>query len=415
MIKILKKQNKVNCQLSIVNCKRSEGQSLAEVVTALGVLSVSVATIGLLFISSFTSFRQGVERTQATFLAREGLGAVRSIRDADFDNLTAGTHGIALVSNQWTLSGNSDTQDQFTRTITITDIDIDIKKIESAITWQFTPARQGSIVLTDYLTDWNQTQGDAGEDFTLNIYDAYIDGKELRNIIVENTGTSAIIIDKMVFYWTNSSRKIEEILMGGVKVWAQDGPGSPTGSQYSGTEIDIQDYTLGVGSGVIALDRITFNNDMDDNNFLVKLIMTDSSTKFALIDYSGGDASDLVVDWSQAYISGKELRDITLKNTGPLFLNIDKITPSWTVGGSTKKIENLIIGGVKVWSKDGPGTPTGAQNSGTELDISNYQINPGVQTTIQKFEFDNDIVGATFDITFTMGNGTASSTGYFSP
>jgi len=134
--------------------KSQKGQSLVEVLIALGVFVLGIATIGFLVLDANVSTRQGVERTQATLLAKEGLEAARSIRDADFDNLTAGTHGIALAGNQWTLFGTSDTQDQFTRSVVIEDTGVKEKKATVNVDWQFSAQRSNSVSLVTYLTDW---------------------------------------------------------------------------------------------------------------------------------------------------------------------------------------------------------------------------------------------------------------------
>jgi len=134
----------------------NKGQSLVELLVAIGVFVVGVATIGLLVLTTFNSSRQAVERTQAVMLAREGIEAARSIRDDDFNNLTTGSHGIVISDNKWIFSGSSDAQDQFVRVVTITDISTSTKKIESSTTWQFSQSRQGAVDLVTYLTNWNQ-------------------------------------------------------------------------------------------------------------------------------------------------------------------------------------------------------------------------------------------------------------------
>lgn len=136
------------------NLRSEAGQSLIEVLVALAVFTLGIATIGFLALDANVSSRQGVERTQATLLSKEGLEAARSIRDADFDNLTAGTHGIVLSGNKWIFSGTSDIQDQFIRSITIEDISAKEKKITSNISWQFSQQRPNSVSLVTYLTDW---------------------------------------------------------------------------------------------------------------------------------------------------------------------------------------------------------------------------------------------------------------------
>jgi Tfp pilus assembly protein PilV len=394
--------------------KNNKGQSLVEVLIALSIFVLGVAAIGLLILDASVSSRQSVERTQATLLAKEGLEASRSLRDADFDNLAAGTHGLALSSDVWTFSGTSDTQGQFTRSITISDIDVDTKKVDSSVTWAISEERQGTVVLTDYLTDWIQTHGDGGEDFIIDTSDAYVSGKELRDISIENTSGSSVTVDKITTYWSDSSIDIEEINIDGTKVWSKSGPGSPSGKQSSGTEIDIQNFTLSGSSGKLFFDKMLFDDDIADNNLLIKFIMTDSSTKYSLMDFSGGDASGLAIYTNNAEIDDKELKDVEIENIGSQFLSIDKITISWS--GSSAQIKEVNIDGTKVWSEGGPGSPSGLQNSGTELDIENYTLEVGSGVVpLDKIQFEDSVEGATFDFTFTLGNETSSSTGPFTP
>ncbi|PCI19706.1 hypothetical protein COB64_03270 [Candidatus Wolfebacteria bacterium] len=132
------------------------GQSLIEAVIAISIFVIGTVTIGFLVIDANVSTRQGSERTQAILLSKEGLEAARSIRDNDFTNLTTGMHGIALSSNRWIFSGTSDIQDQFMRQLTISDVESDIKKIKSVVSWQFSESRESSVTLVQYFTDWQK-------------------------------------------------------------------------------------------------------------------------------------------------------------------------------------------------------------------------------------------------------------------
>ena len=267
-----------------MNCaptRSHRGQSLIEVLIALAVFVVGVATVGLTALAAGVSSRQGLERTQATLLAREGLEAARSLRDAGFDNLAAGPHGIALSGNVWTFSGASDVQDQFTRIVSVTNVDVDTKNVTSTVSWQFTPARPETVSLTDYFTDWNQTQGRAGA-LSVDLSDAVLDSlmKQLEGITIRNTGSSAIRIDKMTVWW-NGTAKLNQIRIDGTNVF---GPVLASSAVISGTEIDITNFILTSGGGTKDIDRIAFTDVVSGTDFIIKFIMTDGSTKFELID-----------------------------------------------------------------------------------------------------------------------------------
>ena len=114
--------------------------------------------IALFVVATVSAGRESVNtaglRTQATFLAEEGLEAVRNIRDADYTNLVNGTYGLSTSGSQWDFSGSSDATDGFTRAVTIADGPANIKQVTSTVTWQQTPQRSGSLSLVTYLANW---------------------------------------------------------------------------------------------------------------------------------------------------------------------------------------------------------------------------------------------------------------------
>ncbi|MFH1956384.1 MAG: hypothetical protein ABIJ28_01940 [Patescibacteria group bacterium] len=136
--------------------KYNKGQSLVEVLVAIAIFIGGISLIGFLVIDAGIASRQASERTRALSLAKEGLEAARSIRDNNFANLVNGSHGLVLSGNQWTFSGISDPQDQFNRSVTITEIDSNTKKIVSNVNWQFSSNRPSEVELATYLTNWQQ-------------------------------------------------------------------------------------------------------------------------------------------------------------------------------------------------------------------------------------------------------------------
>lgn len=261
----------------------SKGQSLVEILLALSVFALGFTTIGMLVLNAHIFSRDSFTRTQALLLSRGGLEVVRSLRDADFDNLTAGTYGIVASGANWTLSNTPDTKDEFTRTILIEDLDVDTKKITSTVTWE-TFASVRKVQLAESFTDWAQTQGQGG-DLRVDIGGATLAQKnrELQGIKIENITSSAITIDKMKVSW-NNNRKIEEIKIDGIVVWSAKGIGSPRGQQPSGTELDIKDFTLPGNSGLLLIDRFRFNGNMAGANFLIKFLMGDGSTTYTFLE-----------------------------------------------------------------------------------------------------------------------------------
>jgi len=137
-----------------------KGQSLIELIIAIGIFVFVVPALVFLALDSYVSGRLASEMTKADFLAQEGLEAVRSIRDNSWSDLTAGTYGLAISGVHWIFQGSSeDINDQLkggTRVITIENIDPDRKKINSEVNWQFNGGRTEEVRLITYLTNWQK-------------------------------------------------------------------------------------------------------------------------------------------------------------------------------------------------------------------------------------------------------------------
>lgn len=135
------------------------GFSLVEVILAGAVFALLVTTLVGAYLYGQESTMLAGNRARATLLAEEGLEASRNIRDSSYANLTAGTHGLAISSNQWGFSGTSDVTDSFfTRQVVISSIDTNRKNVTSTVTWQQNPSRTGSVSLVTRFTNWLGTK-----------------------------------------------------------------------------------------------------------------------------------------------------------------------------------------------------------------------------------------------------------------
>lgn len=132
------------------------GFSLVEALLAVSLFALfALAFAGAYFYGQESSALAG-ERARAALLAEEGLEAVRSIHAADFGNLNDGTYGLDITSGQWELSSAEDTQGIFTREIEISTVTENRKQVESVVRWEQNAQRDGEIVLSTYLTNWQE-------------------------------------------------------------------------------------------------------------------------------------------------------------------------------------------------------------------------------------------------------------------
>ena len=138
---------------------KTKGFSVVEVMLA-------TSLFGLLLVALLGAYLYAEESTvfvgshaRALFLAEEGLEAVRNIRDADFVQVSVGTHGLTPTGGVYGFSGASDTTGMFTRTVTITDIDDNRKEVVSEVSWQQF-LRSGSVSLKTRLTNFRARLAD---------------------------------------------------------------------------------------------------------------------------------------------------------------------------------------------------------------------------------------------------------------
>jgi len=135
-----------------------KGQSLVELLIGMGIFVLAVSTITWLIVDVYLADRVARERMIATFLAKEGMEATRSIRDNNWDDLTNGYHGLAISGNNWIFQGTendiSGKLKQGIRRINIESISPDKKKIISQVTWELTGVRLQDVSLITYLTNW---------------------------------------------------------------------------------------------------------------------------------------------------------------------------------------------------------------------------------------------------------------------
>jgi len=150
---------------------KNKGFSLIEVILAIAIFAIitngGIANI----IGVLGQNRQSGEIIKANNLAQEGLEAVRSIGNRDFNLLTSGTKGIGVSSNLWTFDGTSDITDKYTRQILISPIsrdtygtlvssdgtiDSDTWLVKSTVNWNYSIGDIKQFSLETILTNWKR-------------------------------------------------------------------------------------------------------------------------------------------------------------------------------------------------------------------------------------------------------------------
>lgn len=270
----------------------NKGASLIEIIVAIGIFTIIAANIVVLTLSSQGSTLRESERLQADMYLQQSFEATKSIGDYDFTNLQNGTYGLTKQNGYWELSGNSDTQGQFTRTVTIADVERNAlcaivdsggtiygstKKITSTIAWDLEAGNSTSITADYYLTNWNNPQScglATADDLVVNILGAIISGGQgdrLAGITLENTSSSDLTIDRMTISWSGgSATNFTRIRIDNNNVW--------TTSAANGTEVDITDIIIPAGT-TYDLTEIRFDDAILGSTISITFTISDGSTK----------------------------------------------------------------------------------------------------------------------------------------
>jgi len=254
------------------------GQSLVELLCAIAVFTIGVVVIGYLILDAQVALSQHIRYTEAALLEKEGIEVARILRDDGFENLTPGTHGIQLSDDRWTLTASPIVQDIFTRTLTVTDIDEQTKKVESTVEWDISSARAGRVTEYAYLTDWKQTLGSAG-DVSITTDEVYLvaSSTALGGITLENNSETVHVLTAMTVQWTGR-QTLDFISFGGETVF--EAPFSS--GMLSDSFIDTVDFVLNPHE-VATLDVLGFSDAVEQTDFIITFYFEDGSKKNVLI------------------------------------------------------------------------------------------------------------------------------------
>jgi Tfp pilus assembly protein PilV len=132
-----------------LNTNHQAGISPVEVLLAATIFGVLVTALTGAIIFGRAATAEAGNRARANMLAEEGIEAVRNMRDSAFSSVTTGTFGLTQTAGVWTFSGSSDTNDIFTRSVTISAPDSVRKNVTSTVTWG---SRQ--VTVTAELANW---------------------------------------------------------------------------------------------------------------------------------------------------------------------------------------------------------------------------------------------------------------------
>lgn len=378
----------------VLSAIKPSGFTTPEALLAAGIMGVIVTALVGALIYGVQSTATAGSRDRAANLAMEGIEAVRSIRDENYDSLSAGTYGLALAGSEWTFSGTSDTTGIYGRSITLTSAGANMFEVASTVTWQQTAQRNGTITYTTYLSNWN------APDTT-------------PPAAVTDLATSSITTSSIGLSWTAPGDDDDHGIATSYDVrystsmitesnWssATQATGEPTPSAAGSAE----SMTVpGLSSATIYYFAIKTSDEVPNESSL-------SNVPDARTD-SLYQSEDFIVDVSGAVIdvdNDKSITGITFENIGTADIVIEQMTISWSGTADSTKIHKITVDGIVRWVFIGGSNPA-------TIDIDDVTLSPGVGLVpLNSLEFNKEISGATLDIEFHLSDGSSISVS-FSP
>lgn len=147
------------------------GQSILELIVALGVFMIIAASFTSFIFGNLLSLERGSDYVQAEGLLGEGVEAIRSIKTRAWNELLYSTSSVSVVAGKWTLDGEggSESIGKFTRYISfypvyrniskevtaIGDEDILSKRMRVFVAWESSDGVESVLTRNSYISAWN--------------------------------------------------------------------------------------------------------------------------------------------------------------------------------------------------------------------------------------------------------------------
>lgn len=273
------------------------GFTLIEVLLAVGMAAIFMGAMVSLVLVGDRTATSAMQTQRATWVAQEGIAALRSMAFEDL--LLTESGGLLFTVDQWSLVASPDQPAEgFTRSVDVRevrrnasceivqapdgDIDPDSRQMIVTVDW-VTPSQVSRQVTFDSLrTHWQNPEGscflpEVANQVTVDVSEADLfGGKQLREVYITNNGSQSIVIDKVTYWWNNGAL-IQQVFIGGSKVWSSSGPGTPLGDQSTGTVLDVEDRIILAGE-TVEMEKTQFLSNMDGEEFILKIEFDDGSS-----------------------------------------------------------------------------------------------------------------------------------------
>lgn len=249
-----------------------KGQSLIELVLAIGLAAVILPALALAIVTSREGKAQQLQRLQATELIREMVNATRSVRERGWNSFAVnGTYHPVASSGAWVLSTGSEVVNGYTRQITIADVyrdstggailsssasgylDPSTKKITASISWPLPYA--SSINSVFYLTRYLESAS-----YTNTLYADFIPGIIANTMVASASGGEVQLSNNNKAKWCSPAFSSSSIDLPDGPPVSVDAKANATSSAIP-NDVFVATAPYASSSVKLAHVQVTANND----------------------------------------------------------------------------------------------------------------------------------------------------------
>lgn len=210
--RIFNKNGSVKSVDNPLNPRSSAGQSLLDILIGLALITLGMGVAVILVFGGQGLLIDRNNAVEARILAHEGVVAARFIIETDWDAVSDGSYGLLFTNGTWQLSENEDEQSIFTRSVTITTIDENIKEIVSEVNWSGGPSRPLETTLVTLVTNWQNPSlppGDPGDTGGGGTSGDWQNPRTLGSVDLGpgNAATDVDVLNKIVYLSATASDK----------------------------------------------------------------------------------------------------------------------------------------------------------------------------------------------------------------
>lgn len=283
-----------------MNANTRRGSILLEALIATAIAAIFFTAIAGLLLAANQASSSLYKSAQARWIAEEGLSVLREI---SFDTLTT-TPSARLTYNpttqRWSVANGTAVSlaNGTTHTITVQDIyrdtncaivssggtlDPDSRLLTSTISWTTPTEHTRQYNAATLRTRWSDPQGScfkptqAGYLSLVTSTATWGGEKQLRDVTITNNTNNPSTVTTITVTWSYPTSKIQQMFIGSGKIWSDNGPGTPSGSQSSGTLINVQDFTIPAHSSGETY-KIQFTKEMNGSTINITFGFADGST-----------------------------------------------------------------------------------------------------------------------------------------